>query len=210
MAENALTENWRRVEGFPLYEVSDLGNVRSYRQLGPGRHVLKTPRQMKPQRSWNGYYRVILTGDDAKRLFTVHRLVATAFHGPAPDGAEVRHLDGDRANNRADNLAWGTHSQNMNDAYRHGTHPGFSRRKDPMAKPEKESGFWGSDAKSARREERREAGRVPCSRSPLTADDVRYIRAARGRVMGKDLAKQFGIGKQSVSAIQLRQRWTHI
>lgn len=52
---------------------------------------------------------------------TIHQLVTEAFVGPRPTGSEVRHLDGNPANNRASNLAWGTRRENMADARRHGT-----------------------------------------------------------------------------------------
>ena len=56
-----------------------------------------------------------------------------AFVGPYPEGMEVRHLDGDPANNRwapgneqetqaaGGNLIYGTHAENMQDMLRHGT-----------------------------------------------------------------------------------------
>jgi len=49
-------------------------------------------------------------------------LVATAFHGPCPDGQQCRHLNGDPADNRSDNLKWGTPSEQAHDKVRHGTH----------------------------------------------------------------------------------------
>jgi hypothetical protein len=60
-----------------------------------------------------------------------HRLICEAFHGPAPEGMRlVRHLDGDKPNNRADNLAWGTDLDNHLDAVGHGyiPHPPVRRR----------------------------------------------------------------------------------
>lgn len=52
----------------------------------------------------------------------VHRIVCTVFHGQAPSPKhEARHLDGNAQNNQADNLAWGTHAENMADMVRHGT-----------------------------------------------------------------------------------------
>lgn len=51
----------------------------------------------------------------------LHILVCEAFHGPRPKGMWVRHLDGDCANPRADNLAWGTPKENMEDQAKHGT-----------------------------------------------------------------------------------------
>ena len=51
----------------------------------------------------------------------VHHVVCEVFRGPRPDGAQVRHLDGNRFNNAADNLVWGTPSENYRDRLRHGT-----------------------------------------------------------------------------------------
>ena len=46
---------------------------------------------------------------------SVPRLVAEAFHGPAPfPKAQVLHLDDDTDNNRPENLRWGTHRENLN------------------------------------------------------------------------------------------------
>ena len=49
------------------------------------------------------------------KTYKVHRLVAEAFHGPAPfEDAVVMHSDENAANNRASNLEWGTQKQNLN------------------------------------------------------------------------------------------------
>lgn len=65
----------------------------------------------------NGYFRVYIEG----RRVAVHRLVATAFHGPQPVGKPIiRHLDGNPDNNSESNLQWGTHSENEEDKLRHG------------------------------------------------------------------------------------------
>jgi hypothetical protein len=47
--------------------------------------------------------------------YKIHRLVAEAFHGPAPfEGAVAMHIDENAANNRPSNLRWGTQKQNLN------------------------------------------------------------------------------------------------
>ncbi len=56
----------------------------------------------------------------ARRTFLVHRLLLLAFRGDRP-GMVARHLDGNPANNRIDNLSWGTHEENMQDMVMHGT-----------------------------------------------------------------------------------------
>ena len=50
-----------------------------------------------------------------QKTYKVHRLVCEAFHGPQPDGKPIcMHLDENSANNRPDNLAWGTQKENLN------------------------------------------------------------------------------------------------
>lgn len=57
------------------------------------------------------------------RDVSIHCLVLEAFIGPRPDGHQASHLDGDRTNNRLDNMRWETRSQNNRRKYQHGTMP---------------------------------------------------------------------------------------
>ena len=74
----------------------------------------------------DGYLRVTLAkgqGAGAKRIHrAVHQIVCAAFHGEA-QALEVRHLDGNRRNNKPENLAWGTRQENSDDRITHGTVP---------------------------------------------------------------------------------------
>lgn len=64
-----------------------------------------------------GYLRICL-GNPVQRSFAVHRLVAKAFV-PNPDGKTfVDHIDGDRRNNKANNLRWVTISENNKNVHR--------------------------------------------------------------------------------------------
>lgn len=68
------------------------------------------------------YLRVGLRNENGQRFFTVHRLVIIAFVGDPPNPkAQTRHLDGNYLNNSWENLAWGTATDNMDDARLHGT-----------------------------------------------------------------------------------------
>ncbi|MDW9568066.1 hypothetical protein GHK65_28670 [Sinorhizobium meliloti] len=128
MAITALAEEWRPVEGYPGYEVSDLGRVRSWRSNGKGGGFRASPRVLSPSKKRNGYLQVNLWRDGVRSTFTVHSLVAEAFIGRRPDGQECRHRDGDKANNRKGNLLWGTPSENTMDNVTLGVHPGFKIR----------------------------------------------------------------------------------
>lgn len=128
-------ERWLPVADWEgLYEVSSLGRVRSLpRKDTVGRfHAGKVLRQF-PQR--DGYLCVGVTYGPRRRLVRVHHLVLEAFHGPRPVRTEARHLNGDRLDNRAVNLAWGTKSENCLDQVRHGTHPSTAKTHCPQGHP---------------------------------------------------------------------------
>ena len=79
-------------------------------------------RKMKGIESEHGYLRVTLkTSKNNNRRLPVHVLICSSFHGIKPsENHEVRHLDGDRKNNKPENLAWGTKSENAIDRSSHG------------------------------------------------------------------------------------------
>ena len=111
------TEEWLPVPDFEgFYEVSDRGRVRSLpRKFGKG-CVLKSRPLPK-----TGYLQVSLSKNGKVTIAYVHALVAAAFIGPRPPGEEVRHGDGNPANNELGNLSYSTHLVNMGDTLKHGT-----------------------------------------------------------------------------------------
>lgn len=80
-------------------------------------------RALTPTPNSHGYLRVRFQMSDGRRKSAfVHKLVAAAFLPPKPEGADqIRHLDGNKLNNRADNLAWGDAKSNADDREKHGT-----------------------------------------------------------------------------------------
>lgn len=107
--DEVCSEEWRPVEGFPRYEVSDLGRIR---RAGTGR-------LMAVRYSRRRYGAVHFpAGDGSGRYvdFYIHRLVAAAFIGPRPEGKEVNHKDGNRRHNAVSNLEYCTRSENIRHA----------------------------------------------------------------------------------------------
>lgn len=80
-------------------------------------------RKLRPLVRINGYSQVSRWDPVKGRSVPVfvHRLVAEAFHGTPRPGTETRHLNGDRSDNRAENLAYGTAAENAADRDLHGT-----------------------------------------------------------------------------------------
>lgn len=110
----------KEVVAHPNYFVTEDGRVFS---RVPWRG--KSFRELKQETHRQGYKIVVLS--NPRKRWLVHVLVAQAFLPPKPEGQEVRHLDGNPANNHASNLAWGTRLDNVNDAKRHGVFPLGSR-----------------------------------------------------------------------------------
>lgn len=105
----AATEKWiPNWEG--LYAVTSEGDVISYHS-GAAKE-LKTPPNSE------GYCQVNLCRDGEAVNRHVHTLVATTFIGPRPDGLEILHLNGNRRDNSAENLAYGTRWGGVDERYR--------------------------------------------------------------------------------------------
>lgn len=112
-----MIEEWRPAVGFPNYMVSDRGRVYSH----------LSQKFLCPGIASNGYPTVALGRGNTR---TLHSLVAETFIGPCPEGQEVRHRDGVRTNPSLENLEYGTRSENIADAYIHGTR---SKEQDRLA-----------------------------------------------------------------------------
>lgn len=117
-------ETWLPVAGWEgLYEVSDAGRVRSLPRVTTsygGRTWNRQAKILHPTPNGTGHLAVTLKVGDAKQFSLVHRLVLTAFGGPAPEGTECCHGNGDPADNRLSNLRWDTRLANVADRRRHG------------------------------------------------------------------------------------------
>lgn len=116
-------EEWRDIPGHEgKYQASDLGRIRSVDRRvnichGATRQI--RGRVLKPAGQKNDPHLRVTLGHGANGS-CIHQLVALTFLGPCPDGQEVRHLDGNPLNNRVDNLAYGTRTENILDVYRIG------------------------------------------------------------------------------------------
>lgn len=122
-----MNEQWRPIPGFEgRYEVSNLGRVRTARRIIPyvdGRLRRVEQKVRATSLDTRGYPALALTAADGTKVTrAIHVLVAAAWIGPRPDGAEVCHNDGDKTNPRADNLRYDSRVENARDVVRHGQH----------------------------------------------------------------------------------------
>jgi hypothetical protein len=68
-----------------------------------------------------GYLHVNLLKNNEQKITHIHTIMTEMFHGSRPPGQQVRHLNGDQADNSISNLCWGTKKQDNMDKRRNGT-----------------------------------------------------------------------------------------
>lgn len=110
-------EEWRPVVGFERsYAVSSLGRVKNIdREVRCARGVRRVrERVLALEAHYRGYSRVMMGGSH----YFVHRLVANAFLDPAHTTEVVNHKNGDKSDNRVENLEWNTFSENTQHYHR--------------------------------------------------------------------------------------------
>lgn len=120
----------RPIPGFPGYWADSSGDLWSLRK-GAGKYSHNSVRwgavgwrKLGNSADRYGYCRTLLMVDGKTKgqHMTVHRAVCLAFHGPAPRGNVVAHLNGNKLDNRPGNLSWATQAENVWQAMAHGTH----------------------------------------------------------------------------------------
>ena len=147
-----MNEIWMPIPGWEcFYEASNLGLIRSLDREtgGPYGSTRITKGRVLAPSLVKGYWHVNLK--DKKRIKNeyIHRLVLLAFRGEPAAGQEGCHYNGDRLDNRLENLRWDTLLANKADMIRHGT--STSGKRNPMAKLDEQT-------VSAIRRDRRERG----------------------------------------------------
>lgn len=97
-------EQYKPIKEFPLYEISNYGNVRN----------AKTKKNRKLQLTQNGYLRVNLLNGNKRKMCFVHRLVWLNFIGEIKEGYQINHKDENKTNNHLENLELMTPKENSN------------------------------------------------------------------------------------------------
>lgn len=118
-----MKEIWKDIKGYEgLYQISNLGNVKSLERYKQNHGVTQlVGEKIKSTRLLSsGYLVTDLYKDNKSKTAKIHRLVAETFI-PNPNSKEtVNHIDGNKLNNRVDNLEWATHREQNEHFYKTG------------------------------------------------------------------------------------------
>ena len=103
-----IEEVWKDIDGYPNYQVSNLGNVKSKERYTKQRNGinLRKEKLLSPQKDHKGYLYVRLYNEIGWKYFKVHILVAKTFIPNLLNEPTVDHIDRNKLNNKVDNLRW--------------------------------------------------------------------------------------------------------
>lgn len=116
-------EIWKDIKNYEgLYQISNKGRVKSLlKERISGRYrIVMTYKEriLKLGLNSQGYPKICLSKNGKAKTFRVNRLVLAAFKGET--SLECNHIDGNKENNRVENLEYCTNSENKKHAYRIG------------------------------------------------------------------------------------------
>jgi len=180
-----MEEIWKEIKGYEgYYKVSNFGNVKSLRRkimTSKGHYHTVNSRVMVLKKDTNGYSSVILSKNQITNQFRVHRLVADAFIPNVENLKCVNHIDGNKKNNKVENLEWVTHSENS----RHSVKIGLTQKKDNSG--------------------------VNNPRSRVNDSIVILIRNDFNNGLSHgELMKKYNLPSSTISNIKLKKTWTHV
>lgn len=131
-----IIEIWKDIPGYEgYYQASNFGRVKSlericYRNNGWSEKAKYCfPEKIKEiQTQTQGYSQVVLYKDGVGKTIRLNTLIARMFIPPIENKPYVNHIDGNKKNNRVDNLEWCTASENVRHAYKNGLARHYTRK----------------------------------------------------------------------------------
>lgn len=183
LIENEI-ELWRDIPGYEgYYQASSFGRIRgvdrTVKTFGGGNVLLKS-KIIKFKKNNHPYFSIKLHKDGIGKLRSVHRFIAETWIPNPENKPQVNHLDGNKKNNRVDNLAWATRSENAKHAVLFG-----------LMKPLK-----GEDVNFSKLIE-----------SDVLSIVAEYNE---GKITTESLGKKYNVDRKTISLIITGKNWKHI
>lgn len=117
-------ELWKPIIDWSGYEVSNMGNIRSFLNKYPRNNIKRDiPIILKGGIDKDGYRRLVLSNGNFRGYFRFSYLVAKYFIGERPKGLMICHKNGINNDDRVENLEYKTQKENIHDKFIHGTMP---------------------------------------------------------------------------------------
>jgi len=163
-------EIWKDIPGYEnKYQASDMGRVRNKKT----NHILKFDKKI----CGSGYHNVVFGN---KKSEMIHRIICKTFHGiPKNKKMTVNHINGNKLDNRSENLEWVTKKLNNQLAWKNG-----------------------QCEKTRKKKKKRMTGENNI-KNKLNSKQIEEIIKLRGLMYQKEIAKKYNITQAQVSSIQL-------
>ena len=129
-------EIWKDIKGYEgLYQVSNLGRIKRLSFLhGKSKKIIKKEKILKPIiNKRNGYVYCGLS-DNGTKSIRLHKLVLNTFNPCDDEKMQVNHINGNKQDNRLENLEWCTCKENINHAYKIGLKEGRRDKNNTLSK----------------------------------------------------------------------------
>ncbi len=182
-----MQKEWKNIEDFPSYEVSNYGEIRNK----------KTNRILKAWSTERGYPRVDLCKDGNKKPYRIHRLVAKHFVPNPQNKTYVNHKDGNKKNNKANNLEWCTAKENTAHAIKNGLLKPINFYQKGENHPMKPINFY-------------QKGENHPNAKLSNKDVVAIKKAIKSGIDSSEIYKNFDITKSQLCDIKHGRKWNHI
>lgn len=186
-----MKETWLPIKGYEgLYEISNFGNVKRcsrkiyHDKLLGDKEFYILPEILLRHNILKGYHYAHLKKDGISKGFRIHRLVALHFIGEPPGPEyQINHIDGNKANNRADNLEWVTPMQNTHHAISVGLRGNFTEEQ-LARKSEASKRMWQSEDYRRKQSEMQKASwaKNKAERSLAIKEGIRRAKDGRKEI----------------------------